>query len=86
MHKLFYIGAFCLLMIICKPLREFVNRVFSYIGQKLAIVILFIIFYIAVVPTKLIMTLFKRDRLRLRTKKDSYWLEADNNHDLELQY
>ncbi|MBR2068708.1 MAG: hypothetical protein IJ877_02990 [Candidatus Gastranaerophilales bacterium] len=87
MKKFFIIPlAFCILMLICKPLREFVKNIFQYIFEKLAIVILFIVFYIGVIPTKLLMAMFKRDRLRLKENKNSYWLEAKNDHDYELQY
>ena len=60
----------------------------SFIGKYIAIIILFIGYIIAVIPTGLLMKLVRRDRLKLR-KPDSptYWIDNENiSKDYELQF
>ena len=60
----------------------------SFIGRYIAIVILFIGYIVAVIPTGGLMKLVKRDRLRLK-KPDiqSYWINNENKTtDYELQF
>lgn len=65
---------------------EKIKKIIQFITDKIARAILFLIFIFAIIPTKILMILAKRDRLRLRENKDSYWLEASNDNDFEVQY
>ena len=60
----------------------------SFIGRYIAIVILFIGYIVAVIPTGLLMKLVKRDRLRLKKQTiETYWINNENtSKDYELQY
>ena len=60
----------------------------SFIGRYIAIVILFFVYIIAVIPTGLLMKLVKRDRLRLKKPDiESYWVDnKEDKTDYELQY
>jgi len=56
--------------------------------KYLAIVVLFIEYWLVVVPTALIMKITRRDRLRLKKpKKTSYWVDnviTDNNYERQF--
>lgn len=65
---------------------EKIKKIIQFITDKIARAILFLIFIFAIIPTKILMILAKRDRLRLRENKNSYWLEASNDNDFEVQY
>ena len=59
-----------------------------FLGKYIAIIILFIGYIIAVIPTGLLMKAVKRDRLRLK-KPDlkTYWINNETTtKDYELQY
>jgi len=59
-----------------------------FLGKYLAIIALFFVYLLAVLPTGLLMKLVKRDRLRLK-KPDSntYWKKYENeNTDYEYQF
>ncbi|MBQ9246234.1 hypothetical protein IJ182_08210 [bacterium] len=64
------------------------KQVGSFLGRYIAIVILFIGYIVAVMPTGFLMKIVKRDRLRLKKQNlQSYWVENENNNtDYELQY
>ena len=64
------------------------KKIGSFIGRYIAIIILFIGYIVAVIPTGLLMKIVKRDRLRLkRPNINSYWKNNENNNtDYELQF
>jgi amino acid permease len=64
------------------------KKIGSFIGKYIAIIILFIGYLVAVIPTGLLMKLVRRDRLRLK-KPDTtpYWIDDGNtSKDYELQF
>ena len=65
---------------------EKIKKIIQFTTDKIARAILFLIFIFAIIPTKILMVLAKRDRLRLKENKNSYWLEANNDNDFEVQY
>ncbi len=69
-------------------LKEFLDKTGGFIGRYLAVIILFFVYFIAVVPTGLLMKIVKRDRLRLKKQKiQSYWLNNENKtSDYEYQF
>ena len=68
--------------------HEYGKKIGSFIGRYIAIVILFLGYILAVIPTGLLMKLVKRDRLRLKKPDiESYWVDNnDKNSDYELQF
>ena len=60
----------------------------KFIGSKLAIVALFLVYIFAIIPTKIVAILAKRDKLRLKSEnKESYWLEIkEEKQNWDLQY
>ena len=72
----------------CSCLKNNLEKFGKFLGQKLATITLFIIWVFAIVPTKILMTLVKRDRLHLKKENQkSYWQDATKDkNDYELQY
>ncbi len=74
-----------LLCFISKPFarwfKDILTKIGKFLGKYIAIVVLFICYVLAVLPTGLLMKAVKRDRLRLK-KPDvqTYWV--DNNNDV----
>ena len=60
----------------------------GFLGKYLAIIVLAIGYVIAVIPTRFLMKLVKRDRLRLKKQQlNSYWKDQENtNSDYEYQF
>lgn len=64
------------------------EKIGTFLGKYLAIIVLAIGYIVAVVPTGLLMKLVKRDRLKLKKHNTgSYWKDHDNtNSDYEYQF
>jgi len=73
---------------IAKDLKALLEKVGAFLGKYISICALFFIFVVAVIPTKLVMMLVKRDRLKRRSFDDeTYWIDCgDVKHDYELEY
>jgi len=96
--KIIAVSLFSILFLI--SLISFLNKNFSlflkaklkatadFIGCYLAIMTLFFIFILAILPTKFISKLFKRDRLKLKNNNaESYWINVENKeNNWDLQY
>lgn len=92
---IYVICIFVILSVICFIFEKFALRFKSvltaaggFIGRYLAIVVLTLGYFIAVVPTGLIMKLVKRDRLMLKKPQiQTYWKKYENNNtDYEYQF
>jgi len=73
---------------IASDLKNLFEKIGAFLGRHIANIILFIIFIIAVIPTKILMVIVRRDRLKRRSFNDeTYWLECgEDKHDYELEY
>ena len=73
---------------IASDLKSLFGKIGAFLGKHIANIILFLIFIIAVIPTKILMSFAKRDRLKRRSfEEETYWLDyGDTKHDYELEY
>lgn len=64
-----------------------IKKFSEFINNKIAQIALFFVYVFAIIPTKILNLIFKRDRLRLKKQnKKSYWIkveEKENNWDLQ---
>ncbi len=69
-------------------LKRILTKTGNIIGRYLAIIVLFIGYFIAVLPTGILMKAVKRDRLKLKKQNvNSYWINYENNStDYEYQF
>ena len=66
---------------------KFGQKIGKKIGHILSLIALSIVYYIAVVPTAILMKLFKRDRLKLnKTDTNSYWKDLKLEKNYEDQF
>ncbi len=89
------LAVFWILAILCFVSKSFsvkfkklLDKIGSFVGKYIAIVVLAIGYIVAVLPTGLLMKIVKRDRLRLK-KPDikTYWLDNENKEtDYEYQF
>lgn len=89
------IAVFLVLSFICfiskgfaKKFKSILDCIGQFIGRYLAVVVLTIVYFIAVVPTGFLMKIVKRDRLRLKKiEVSTYWRKYENNNsDYENQF
>ena len=68
--------------------KQILEKIGHFLGKYLAIIALTIVYFIAVLPTGLLMKIVKRDRLRLKKPQlQTYWKKNENNNtDYEYQY
>lgn len=73
---------------IAKTIKSKSSSIAHSCGNFISYTILTIIFTFVVIPTKLLMKITKRDRLKIREQdRETYWSEYNkNNQDYELQY
>ncbi len=73
---------------IAYKLKGLFGKIGAFLGKHIANIILFFIFIIAVIPTKILMVFARRDRLKRRSFDDeTYWLNCtETQHDYELEY
>lgn len=69
-------------------LKRIADRIGSFLGKYLAIIVLILGYIFAVIPTGLLMKLVKRDRLILKKPKvNTYWKQCENKTtDYEYQF
>ena len=69
-------------------LKQILEKIGAFLGKYISYAALFFIFIVAVIPTKLMMMLAKRDRLKRRSFDDeTYWINcSEQKHDYELEY
>lgn len=69
-------------------LKHTFSKIGGFLGKYIAIIVLWIVYVLAVLPTGLLMKAVKRDRLRLRKPEcETYWLDCDyKNTDYEYQF
>ena len=74
--------------IFAKKLHCFLSETGSFLGEKITVSVLFFVFIVAIIPTKILMVIFKRDRLRLKKENvDSYWINSeDEKQNWDLPY
>ena len=86
---------FWLLAVLCFVSKSFsvkfkklLDKIGSFLGKYIAIVVLAIGYLVAVLPTVVLMKIVKRDRLRLKKPNvETYWLDNENkNTDYEYQF
>ena len=86
---------FWLLAVLCFVSKSFsvkfkklLDKIGSFLGKYIAIVVLAIGYLVAVLPTGVLMKIVKRDRLRLKKPNvETYWLDNENkNTDYEYQF
>ena len=89
------LAVFWLLAILCfvsksfsVKLKKLLDKIGSFSGKYIAIVVLAIGYLVAVLPTGVLMKIVKRDRLRLKKPNvETYWLDNENkNTDYEYQF
>lgn len=82
------VGVFLVLSLICfisksfaKILKNQLEKIGHFLGKYIAILVLTVGYFLAVLPTGLLMKIVKRDRLILK-KPDikSYWVNYENNN------
>ena len=70
-----------------KKIATSIKNSLKYIGGKIATFALFLVYLIAIIPTKFFAVIIKRDRLNLKKQnKESFWInteEKENNWDLQ---
>ncbi len=68
--------------------KSLVTVIGEFIGRYLAIIVLFIGYIVAVIPTGLLMKIVKRDRLKLKKPNiNTYWQNYENKStDYEYQF
>ncbi len=90
-----FLGFFWILALIsfinkkfASELKHLLDKVGAFLGKYISYAALFFIFVIAVIPTKLMMVIAKRDRLKRRSFDDeTYWIDCSSQkHDYELEY
>ena len=63
-----------------KPLNNIWIKIGEVLGRIVAPMVMALIFFLVITPLSLIMRLFGKDLLRLKTSKDkSYWIKRDKN-------
>ena len=95
-NKLYAVIAFFILLIITmislinKKFAGFLkiklNKSAKFIANALSIMALFIVYVFTIIPIKILNLIFKRDRLSLNKKEQTYWInvkEEENNWDLQ---
>ena len=73
---------------IAQDLKNLLDKIGAFLGKYISICALFFIFVVAVIPTKLLMMIVKRDRLKRRSfDQETYWIDCtETKHDYELEY
>ena len=62
------------------PLNKLWFKFGILLGNIISPIIMGIVFFLVVTPTGLIMRLFRKDILKLKNNKDSYWIDKDNTN------
>ncbi len=92
---IYVVVVFVLLSLLCfisKKIAHFLKsnleKLGSFLGKYISIIVLTIGYIVAVIPTGLLMKIVRRDRLRLKKQElSSYWKNNENtNSDYEYQF
>ncbi len=67
-------------------MKKIINSVTDFISNLIAKIALFIVYVFVIIPTKFLMFLCRRDRLKLNSENSSYWVDSKEENDYELQY
>ena len=62
------------------PLNKIWFKFGILLGNIISPIVMGIVFFLVVTPTGLIMRLFRKDILKLKNNKDSYWIDKDNTN------
>ena len=62
------------------PLNRLWFKFGILLGNIISPIVMGIVFFLVVTPTGLIMRLFRKDILKLKNNKDSYWIDKDNTN------
>lgn len=90
-----FLGFFWLLALIsfcnkriAADLKTLFEKIGAFLGKYISNIALFFIFVVAVIPTKIMMVIARRDRLKRRSFNDeTYWIDCgEQKHDYELEY
>ncbi len=67
-------------------MKKVIFAIRDFISNLIARIALFLVFIFVIIPTKFVMVLCRRDRLRLNKQSDSYWINSKEENNYELQY
>ncbi len=74
---------------ILTPLNKLWMKFGIYLGSIVAPIVMFVIYFLVITPTGIILRIFNKDILRLKknSKKSSYWIKKDKSkNSMRKQY
>ncbi len=67
-------------------MKKFIESIKDAISNAIARIALSLVYFFVILPTKIVMIIVRRDRLKLHFKSNSYWQEYKENNNYELPY
>ena len=67
-------------------MKKIIELIKDTVSNVIARIALSLVYFVVILPTKVVMIIVKRDRLKLHLKSNSYWQEYKEKNNYELPY